>query len=54
MTRFNALFPSPFTGKGDREAVEGGNPTVRFPLPSSLRADTFPVNGEGKGGALQL
>ncbi len=44
------LFPSPFTGKvAPRETRrrKGENPTVRIPLPSSLRAATFPVNGEG-------
>ena len=35
------LFPPPFTGEGDREAVEGA-PSA------SLRSGTSPVNGGGK------
>jgi hypothetical protein len=52
MTAF--FFPPPFTGEGDRVAVEGVSLSSQIepPPPSSLRADTSPVNGGGKGGAL--
>ncbi len=49
MTWKQSLFPSPFTGKVARakRVTEGGTQPSTSPLPSSLRAATFPVNGEG-------
>jgi hypothetical protein len=45
------FFPPPFTGEGDREAVEGG---CAIPSPSASHRcamqATFPVNGGGKVG----
>jgi hypothetical protein len=48
------IFPPPFTGEGDREAVEGAAPTIQknrcpaYPLRFAALSSS-PVNGGGKG-----
>jgi hypothetical protein len=46
LTKCASLFPPPFTGEGDREAVEGA---IAAQGPLCLAAlDTTPLNGGGK------
>ena len=42
------FFPSPFTGRGDHEAVGGGTATCFPPSVISFAHATLPGNGEGK------